>query len=235
MEELKELGLTKNESKVYQTLLNHHKLGSGDTSKFSGVPYSRIYEVLDSLEQKGIVRIIPEKTKKFVLSNPEQLLEIVNKKEENLQRVKNKIKEIKKVYGSKEENPVSIGYGKKAFHKIAGELKDSKKTSYAIKWLSDLDPQFIGSVERGLKEGKKYKALVRYDEETKENVDEWLKVQPNQKKFANKGVAIGITDQGQVMIGLIKSNTTLLINDKPFADIMKRMFLETYKNSEKIK
>ena len=54
-----ELGLTINESKVYEILIKHGKLGSGETSSFSGVPYGKIYSVLDSLITKGLVKVIP--------------------------------------------------------------------------------------------------------------------------------------------------------------------------------
>jgi len=235
MEELRELGLTKNESKVYQTLLEHGKLGSGELSKFSRVPYSRIYDCLESLEQKGIVRIVPEKTKKFVLSNPRELLEIVKEREGNLRKVKKKINEMKKLYDSKDENPVIVGYGKNSFYKIVNEMKSSKKGSCSLKWTSEFRPEFVRKVEEGLKKGKEEKVLTRYDSETKEDVDKWLNINRKIRKISNEGVAMSIKDNGEVMIALIKSNVTILIRDKPFSKVMKKMFLETYKNAEKIK
>ena len=39
----------------------------------------------------------------------------------------------------------------------------------------------------------------------------------------------------EVMIGLIKSNVTLLIRDKAFVEVMRRMFLATYEQAESIK
>ena len=42
-------------------------------------------------------------------------------------------------------------------------------------------------------------------------------------------------DDEEVMIALIKSDTTLLIRDKPFAKLMKKMFLATYNQAEQIK
>jgi len=235
MEELLELGLSQNESKVYQTLLEHGKLGSGEISKFSGVSYSRIYDILDSLGQKGIVKVIPEKTKKFVLSDPSELLDIVKKKEENLKKVRAKIKEMGKTYDSKDENPVMIGYGKNAFYKIVNEMKSSKKGSCSLKWTSEFRPEFVRKMEESIKEGRGNKVLTRYDRQTKEDVDKWLKITPNIRKITNEGVAMSIKDNGEVMIALIKSNVTMLIRDKAFAKIMKKMFLETYKNAERIK
>jgi len=68
--DLSELGLTQNETKAYETLLHKGKSTAAELSKDSGVVYGRIYDVLASLESKGLIKIIPEKTKKFVPSDP---------------------------------------------------------------------------------------------------------------------------------------------------------------------
>lgn len=235
MEELKELGLSTNESKVYTTLLEAGKMGAGEVAKFSGVSYSRIYEVLDSLEQKGLVKIVPEKTKKFVPASPKELLDIVKKKEENLVKIKDKIKKMEKLYSSKEVSPVVLGYGKKAFYKIVKDSKECKKYSYGIKWTSEFRHDWAGETERKLKRGNDIKVLTRYNSETKKNINEWLKINKNIRKISNDGIAMSVVDDAEVIITLINANTTLLIKDKAFAKIIKKMFLETYKNAEKIK
>ncbi|RMG22096.1 MAG: TrmB family transcriptional regulator [Methanobacteriota archaeon] len=51
---LTDLGLTTYEEKCYLTLLRKGTLVARDLSRLSGVPYGRIYEVLHSLESKGI-------------------------------------------------------------------------------------------------------------------------------------------------------------------------------------
>ena len=47
-------------------------------------------------------------------------------------------------------------------------------------------------------------------------------------------VRISIQDDEEVMLGLIKNNTTLLLRDKAFAKIMKKLFLEAYTKAKKI-
>jgi len=46
----------------------------------SGVSYSKIYNVLDALIGKNLVKVIPEKSKKFIPSSPEALIELIEKK-----------------------------------------------------------------------------------------------------------------------------------------------------------
>jgi len=233
--EFQELGLTINEAKAYSILIQHGKLGASDISKFSQVPYSRIYDILASLEQKGFVKIVPENSKKFVPTNPDSFLGIIKKKQESLDNLKKSIDKIKEYYVHTEKNPVVLGYGKAAFHKLLKEQKETKKYDYSIKYTSEYRPEWVGSTERGIKSGKDLKSLVRYDSETKENIKKWLKTNKKIKKFDNEGIAISLKDDEETLISLIKSNMTILIKDKPFAKIMRQLFLAAYKEAEEIK
>jgi sugar-specific transcriptional regulator TrmB len=83
-EELKKVGLTEGESGVYLALL---KIGSstvGPVVKESRVSYSKIYEVLGRLIEKGIVSYtLIDKTKYFQAVEPNKLKDFLkNKKEE---------------------------------------------------------------------------------------------------------------------------------------------------------
>jgi len=235
MEEYKELGLTVNEGKAYETLLNFGKLSVGDISKHSGVSYSKIYNVLGSLTKKGLAEIVPEKTKKFVPSSPESLFNLIDEKKKQLESLKEKVKEMKRKYEIKEKNPVIMGMGKTAFYKIVKELKETKKYDYSLKWTSEAKPDWIGKFRKNVREGKDIKTLTRYDKETKKDIEEWIKINRQMRAFPNEGVAMSICDDQQVMIALIKSNVTLVINDIPFAKIMKKFFLDSYARAEPIK
>jgi sugar-specific transcriptional regulator TrmB len=235
MEEIdfSELGLTQNEVKVYSCLVEHGKLGAGEISKFSQVSYSRIYDVLASLEQKGFVKIIPEKSKKFVPSDPNSLIEVLNKKEETLEKMKEQVKKMKEFYDVKEKNPVILGFGKPAFYKLLKEMKPKKKVDYSIKYTSEYRPEWERSFIEGKKKGIDIRDLSRFDDETRDNIKIWLKLGRKIKIFENDGVAMSLKDE-EVLICLIKSNMTLLIRDKPFAKIMKQLFTDSYKNAEDI-
>jgi sugar-specific transcriptional regulator TrmB len=50
---LEKIGLTSYEIKTFSTLLKSGEVTASDLSQKSGVPYSKIYEVLGSLEEKG--------------------------------------------------------------------------------------------------------------------------------------------------------------------------------------
>ena len=55
MEILQELGLTQREIRVYLALLELGSTTTGSIIKRSEVPNSKIYEILESLQNKGLV------------------------------------------------------------------------------------------------------------------------------------------------------------------------------------
>ena len=61
-EELKKIGLTNGEARVYSSLLNLESSTVGPITKKSGVAYSKIYEVLQRLIEKGMVSFIIKDT-----------------------------------------------------------------------------------------------------------------------------------------------------------------------------
>ena len=234
-EELKEIGLTNNEAKAYTALIEHGKLSAAEVSARSGVPYSRIYDVLSSLVNKGLITIIPEKTKKYNPASPDAFLEILSKKEKILQSAREKVREMKKFYDVKEKKPAEVALGRRGFYKLVNEMKYASKYEYDIRWQAEPKPEWLRETEKGIKAGKDYKILIRNDKETQSNMEKWMEIHKNIRQINNEGVALSIVDDEEVLIGLIKSDTALLIRDKSFAKIMKKMFLETYKNANEIK
>jgi sugar-specific transcriptional regulator TrmB len=57
VEKLLQLGLTTYEAKAYTAVLNTHLCTATQASEKSGVPRTRIYQVLESLQHKGWVRV----------------------------------------------------------------------------------------------------------------------------------------------------------------------------------
>ncbi len=70
------LGLSEYEAKVYLSLLGEHPATAYETGKSSGVPTSKVYEVIKKLLQKGLLTAMDEKgTKRYVPLEPEEFLE----------------------------------------------------------------------------------------------------------------------------------------------------------------
>jgi len=74
---LSELGLSGYEAKAYIALTKEHPLTAYEIAKSSGVPTSKIYEVLGKLLEKRIIYPLNEdhaKTKRYIPMNPEEVL-----------------------------------------------------------------------------------------------------------------------------------------------------------------
>ena len=233
-EDFQEIGLTKNESKVYSELVRYGKLSAAGASSKSGVPYGKIYVVLQSLIDKGLVQTVPEKTKKFISSNPESLIKLINEKEKNLERMKKKVKELKQFYDEKEKDFLIIGEGEKGFWKVAEQMTKGKEHGYAIRFNTDLKPKALSNFKKDLKNGLDLKELVRFSKSTEKNVKRLMNINPNVREFPNKGIAFAVNEK-EVLVGLINKNTTLLIRDEALADCLSRMYLAAYDKAKRIK
>jgi sugar-specific transcriptional regulator TrmB len=87
-EQIREVGLTENESKVYLKLLELGPSNAGSISRKSGLHRRVIYDTLEMLIQKGLIGYIKRNNiKLFSASNPNRFLEIIKEKEENINEV----------------------------------------------------------------------------------------------------------------------------------------------------
>ncbi len=75
IEKLQKLGLTKYESLAYITLLKLGPSKATDITKESGIPHTRVYDVLSSLHRKGFVDMMPGTPRLYKPVNPELVLE----------------------------------------------------------------------------------------------------------------------------------------------------------------
>ncbi|WP_461863548.1 HTH-type sugar sensing transcriptional regulator TrmBL1 [Thermococcus sp.] len=92
VEKLQKLGLTKYESLAYITLLKLGPSKATDVTKESGIPHTRVYDVLSSLHRKGFVDVMHGTPRLYKPVNPEVVLEKL--KEEFI----NDINELKKAF-----------------------------------------------------------------------------------------------------------------------------------------
>lgn len=67
---LQQLGLNAYESRSYLVLLGHPKFKALELAARARVPRQKIYEVLDSLVEKGFAQVVQEKTKLFSAVEP---------------------------------------------------------------------------------------------------------------------------------------------------------------------
>ncbi|MCZ2855696.1 MAG: hypothetical protein O2U62_01240 [Candidatus Bathyarchaeota archaeon] len=71
---LRELGLTQYETRAYLALLDKGVLTASQVSEYAEVPYSKIYEVLASLEKKGWTKAERGRPSKYYPKSPSEAL-----------------------------------------------------------------------------------------------------------------------------------------------------------------
>jgi len=92
---LKACGLTQNESLVYLSLLKIGKATSSKIVREANISGGKIYETLEKLIQKGLVKsIIENGVKNFIANEPEMLIEYIKDKEEDLHKKETELEKI---------------------------------------------------------------------------------------------------------------------------------------------
>jgi sugar-specific transcriptional regulator TrmB len=92
---LENTGLTKNEAKVYLSLLRLGKAKSGQIIKDANISSGKIYEILTKLSDKGLIKVVIENgIKNFIANKPETLLDYLNEKEKILHEKKDALQKI---------------------------------------------------------------------------------------------------------------------------------------------
>src|SRR3989338_2226824 len=87
-EELREVGLTENESKIYVSLLELRPVHAGLIARHSGLHRRVVYDTLDRLVKKGLIGyIIRNNVRLFQAFNPERVMEIIKEKEEVISHI----------------------------------------------------------------------------------------------------------------------------------------------------
>ena len=140
VEKLQQVGLTEYEAKVYVVLLNTQLSTATRASEKSGVPRTRIYQVLESLQRKGWVRVYSGVPMLFKAVEPAIVFENVKENcAELLESVKttlkNEVNEMKEKFVVKK---FDIGLeGLKAEIRKAKTVEVNNATNGFVKKISD--------------------------------------------------------------------------------------------------
>ena len=81
---LEKIGLTSYEIKTFSALLKSGEMTASDLSQKSGVPYSKIYEVLGALEDKGWIGSDDSRPTKYFAKAPSNALETSKQKADTI-------------------------------------------------------------------------------------------------------------------------------------------------------
>jgi len=119
-EQLRELGLTDNEIKIYLLLLKQSMMNPSEISQKLGLHRGYVYDALERMQEKEVVNSILKDNKKyFQATSPENLVELLKLRLENLQKIVPNLMKIMEL--KKEETKVGLHRGKRVYRTL---LKD---------------------------------------------------------------------------------------------------------------
>ena len=242
---LLEAGLTLWESKAYIALLELGSTTTGPLAKKSGVPQSKIYEVLNSLNNKGLASyIIKGKTKYFQASEPKKILALFKEKERKIKKLIPELESKRQL--AKERQSVELFEGLKAIRSILIELISDVKKGENWYGFSTGETSLINEISgfyewwgtRKYFEGLKDHLLISLDNKRefeksfKEETLKAIRKITRYSKISFPGDVAIFRDK--VIIFNWKDNlTAILITSKNLAEQYKNFFLGLWKIAKK--
>ncbi len=185
---LRKVGLSLNESKVYEALLYLGEANTNNISIKSGVHRRNVYDSLNKLIEKGLVSETFIKGERFFIAiNPERLKEILKEKEEALEKYLPEMKHLHKAV-----EPESEAYffkGVEGFKSYLQLILEQKETVHFMGakafWLDPRLQHYLRHFDKQRKaKGIKFKHL--FDYEIKKEKPEILELVGKPYKFLPK-------------------------------------------------
>ncbi len=245
-----EIGLTERESKVYIALLEIGLTTAGPIIKKSGVPNSKIYEILESLHNKGLISwIVKGKIKYFQASEPKKLLSIFEEKKKEIEQLIPNLE--LKMLKSKYKNSVELFEDIKAIRSASMELlSNSKQNSIQYSFTQGYTStneeirilyEWMGRLRREYKiqhlllvsEKNKNEFITSHKDilkEYKNKRDQQWKLRFSKIPFPGD---IGILNDKILIMSWEEPITLVVITNKSLAEQYREFFLEIWSKAEK--
>jgi len=177
--QLKELGLTDNEIKVYLILLEHGALNPTKIAEKTGLHRSYIYDTLERLLERGIVNTILTNNKKsYQPVDPKALREIFELKLRQLDSVLPQLSDLFKA--TKEETRIELHKGKRVYRTLIKDLVANLKNNDVV-YLLGVDENILETVEPIYL--KQYFNILK-----EKNIKEMIIIKKGGKKLPEKNI-----------------------------------------------
>ncbi len=164
---LREIGLSPNEARVYESLLKTGEASVQTISNKSGVHRRNVYDSLSKLMEKGLAsEIFIKGEKNFKATNPRRILDLLKEKEEKVNKF---LPEMQAKYEAVEEKEEAYIYrGIEGVKNYLNDILKTRETVYFIgakaMWLDERLKHFLPRFQRERKRlGIKFMHLFDYE------------------------------------------------------------------------
>jgi len=233
MEELKQAGLTENESKIYLALIELGPSLAGQIARKTGLHRRTIYDTIEMLIQKGLVGYIKENNRKlFQAANPERLLEIIQEKQNILAPF---VQALEQKYSSiKEKEETNFYKGKEGLKTIFEDQLSSKEILIlGASPLAYETLQFYFKWYDKTRKQKKIKTrIIATDKKITKSKIPLAEIKYLPEKYSNP-VAVNIYNDKTAIIVWAKEPIAILIKNKEIANAYKTYFELMWKIAKK--
>jgi sugar-specific transcriptional regulator TrmB len=235
---LEDIGLSKNEIKVYFTLVELGQSSAAPIIKKSGISNSKIYPTIERLIKKGLVSYILKNNKKhFSASDPENLIEFLDNKEKNIEIQKKEIQKLlpeiekkREIKEEKQQAEVYEGYKgvKTAIGNILNVLKP-KEEYYGLVLGQELEKQelkrFFNEYHKK-RSIKKIKVKLIGNIKIKPIMEKYKSYKYNEVRYTNLKLPTGVFIYKNSVINIIWTDipTAFVIHSKRNAERYKEFF-----------
>lgn len=230
---LKDIGLSEDEANVYLSTLSLGVTSVLKIARATNIKRTTIYGIIDSLKEKGLMRVELKGLKQFYAAeNPERLEIMLERRKSDFSKM---LPEFQALYGLKGgESTIKYYTGLAAMHDIYRDtLKEIRPhEDYLVianqeKWYN-LDPKFaLSYIEERAKLPIKTRALfqdssiAREHKKIERNFNEQIKILPNTQSL---NVDTVLLPEKLIVLELTPPYMTIVIENKSVVALHKEMF-----------
>ncbi|MBT4823830.1 TrmB family transcriptional regulator [Candidatus Woesearchaeota archaeon] len=229
---LDRLGFSEYKKKAYLTLLKLKKATPCKIAKVSGIPSSKIYEVLSWLYEKGYIVQVSEKPAVYEANNPKYTLgSEIKSRMSDLEELKQEVNKIESNIEITEKGTFSVIKGYDGFFKKMKEVTQrSTKSSIGIVQNWKTDKEILDLEKDAIKRGVKIRYLGPIQESTKEFVNIRKKFGVEIRDYNSPHTRFGVWDDKIVMISLRKDTKEEFMSLWIENEVLSKIFVESFEN-----
>jgi sugar-specific transcriptional regulator TrmB len=228
-QQLKELGLTDNEVRIYLLLLEHDMMNPSEISQKLGLHRGYVYDALERMQEKEVVNVILKTNKKYYqATSPQNLIELLKFRLEDFEKA---IPDLMKLAAlKKEETKVELHRGKRVYRVLLKDIVSTLKTNDTVYLvgideevlLQEVEPIYLKQYLNAMKSRKiKEKVIIKTCATRVKNPN--LEYKELDSKYIGKTAQIIYNDKVAIFI-LGTPYYLIVIENKEVAETYKKQF-----------
>ncbi len=135
------LGFTQYEARVYLSLLEHYPVTGYELSKQSGVPASKIYQVLNRLKERDIVLVLDEEPVRYVPHPPEEVLAHLRQRYlDSLNYLQTELEQLYRRSSATSQYIWNVGGREAILQKVLQFVTEAREEIFLSLWQAEYEP-----------------------------------------------------------------------------------------------